>query len=99
MSTEAVQFALSQVKRDDTAAGALLHDEIDREIFDEEGRAVANRLLIQRVQHRMPGAIGGRAGALCDALAEVRGHAAERALIDAAVLRCARTARRNAQAR
>ena len=44
------------------------------------------RLLIQGMQHGVTGAVGGRAGALGDALAEVRGHAAERPLIDLALL-------------
>ena len=65
---------------------AVLHDEIDREVLDEERRRVPDRLLVERVQHRVPGAVRGRAGALRDALAVVRGHAAERALVDAPVL-------------
>ncbi len=96
---EAVQRAFGQVERHDAAAHAVLHDQIDREVLDEEGRRVADRLLIERVQHRVPGAVGGGAGALGDALAVVRRHAAEGALIDAARLRCARTARRSARAR
>ena len=43
------------------------------------------RLLIQRVQHRVTGAIGSRTGALRSALAIARRHAAERTLIDLAV--------------
>ena len=44
------------------------------------------RLLVERVQHGVAGAVGGRAGALRRALAVVRRHAAERALVDLAVL-------------
>ena len=44
------------------------------------------RLLVQRVQDRVAGAVGGGAGALRGALAVVRGHAAERTLVDLAVL-------------
>ena len=43
------------------------------------------RLLVERVQHRVAGAVGRRAGALRDALAVVGGHAAERPLVDAAL--------------
>jgi hypothetical protein len=43
-------------------------------------------LAVQRVQHGVAGAVGGGAGALGDALAVIRGHAAEGALIDLAVL-------------
>ena len=82
----AMQPARGQVERHDAAAGAVLHDEVEREIFDEEFGVVLDRLLIQRVQHRVAGAIRGRAGAMRRALAVVRGHAAERALVDAAVV-------------
>jgi hypothetical protein len=60
-------------------AGALLvHDQVEREILDEEFRLVLERLLVERVQHRVAGAVGGGAGALRRrALAEMRGHAAE----------------------
>ena len=56
-----------------------------REVLDEELGLVLERLLVQRVQHRVAGAVRRRAGALRDALAVVRGHAAERPLVDAAV--------------
>ncbi len=84
---EAVQLPLGHVERDDAAAGAVLHDEIDREVLDEESRRAADRLLIESVQHRMAGAVRGGAGALRDALAELRGHAAEGPLVDAPFLR------------
>ena len=77
--------AARHVERDDTAAGAVLHDQVDREIFDEETCLVFQRLLVQRVQHRVARAIGRRARALRDALAVMRGHAAEGPLIDATV--------------
>jgi hypothetical protein len=48
---------------------------------------VLQRLLVQRVQHRVAGPVRGRARALRDPLAETRRHAAERPLIDSAVLR------------
>src|SRR5450432_192535 len=44
------------------------------------------RLAVHRMQHGVAGAIGGGAGALRGALAVMRGHAAERALIDFAIL-------------
>ncbi len=83
MRAEAMQFAFGHIEGHDTAADALFHDEIDREVLHEEGRGVAYRLLIQRVEHRVTGAVGGGAGALGDALAIVRRHTAEGALIDA----------------
>ena len=80
-----MQPARRHVERDDAAARAVLHDQVDREVLDEELGRVLQRLLIQRVQHRVTGAVRRGAGALGDAFAEVRRHAAERPLIDAAV--------------
>ena len=48
---------------------------------------MAQRLTVERVQHRVPGAVGGGARALRRrAFAVIRRHAAERPLIDLAVL-------------
>ena len=88
LGAEAVQRAVLQAQRDDAAAGALaVHDQVDGEVLDEELGRVAQRLAIERVQHGVAGAVGGGAGALRGrAFAELGGHAAERALVDAAVL-------------
>src|SRR6185295_8611123 len=68
------------------AADAAVHDQVDREIFDEEVRVVPEALLVERVEHRMAGAVGGGAGALrWRTLPHVLGHAAERALVDFAL--------------
>src|SRR3984957_556140 len=80
---EAVQLAFGKIEGNDAAALVALHDEIDHEVFDEESRAMADRLLIERVQHRMPGAVRRGAGALRDAFAVVRRHAADWTLINA----------------
>ena len=82
-----MQRAFRHVERDHAAAFAIFHDQIEREVLDEERGVVLQRLLIQGVQHGVAGAIGRRAGALRDALAVVRGHSAERTLIDLAFLR------------
>src|SRR5690606_28048246 len=47
VSAEAVQRSVGHVQRDDSAALAVLHDQIDREVLDEELRLVLQRLLIQ----------------------------------------------------
>ena len=65
---------------------SLVEDQIEREILDEETRVVLERLLVERVQDCMAGAIGGSAGALRGAFAEMRRHAAKRALVDLAFL-------------
>ena len=73
--------------RDHAAAAAVVvHHEVDGEVFDEELGRVAQRLAVHRVQHGVAGAVGGGAGPLRGALAVMRGHAAERTLIDLAVL-------------
>ena len=87
LGTEQVQGALGHVQRQHAAAGAVgVHDQVEREVFDEELRVVCQRLLVQRMQDRVAGAVGGGAGALGDALAVVGGHAAERALVDLALV-------------
>ena len=87
LGTEQVQGALGHVQRQHAAAGAVgVHDQVQREVFDEEARIVRQRLLVQGVQDRVAGAVGGGAGALGGALAVVGGHAAERTLVDLAVL-------------
>ncbi len=79
--------AVVEPQRDHAAAAAfLVHDQVDGEILDEELGRMPQRLAVHRVQHGVAGAVGGRAGALRGALAVMRGHAAERALIDLAVL-------------
>ena len=83
---EAVEFAFGHVERHDAAARAIFHDEIDREVLDEEDRTMPDRLLIQGVQHRMARAVGRGTGALRHPLAEVGGHATEGTLIDASIL-------------
>ncbi len=88
LGAEAVQRAVVQVPGHDAAARAVLvHDQVEREVLDEELRVVLERLLIERVQHGVAGAVGRRAGALRRrALAVLRRHAAEGALIDPPVL-------------
>ena len=84
---EAMDRAIVEGDRDHAAAAAfVVHDQVDGEIFDVELGRVPQRLAIHGVQHGVAGAVGGGAGALCCALAVMRGHAAERALIDLAVL-------------
>src|SRR6202000_3331596 len=87
LGAEAVQRAVIELQSDYAAANALIvHDQVDREKFDVELRRVAQRLAVHRVQHGVSGTVGCRAGTLRLALAVVDGHAAERTLIDLAVL-------------
>ena len=87
LGAETMQRAVVELERDDAAADALVvHDQVDGEELDVEFGRVAQRLAVHRVQHGVAGAVGGGAGALRLALAVVQRHAAERALVDLAVL-------------
>ena len=82
-----MQRAVVEIECDHAAAGALIvHDQVDGEELDVEFGGVPQRLAVHGVQHGVAGAVGGGAGALRLALAVVHGHAAERALINLAVL-------------
>ena len=85
LRAEAVNRAVIEIERDDAAAAAFVHDQIDGEILDVELGRVPQRLAVHGVQHGMAGAVGGGAGALRLALAVIDRHAAERPLIDPAV--------------
>ncbi len=78
-----------QLQRRHAGAGAVLHDQVQREILDEEFHLATDRLAVQGVQDGVAGAVGGGAGALHRAFAEIAGHAAKGALIDLAFV-CAR---------
>src|ERR1700724_293256 len=87
LRTEAVNGAVVELQADDAAAAAVLHDQVNREEFDEEFGLVTQRLTVECMQHCVAGPVGRRTGALRRrTLAELGGHAAERALVDAAVL-------------
>ena len=86
MAAEEVQRAVVEVPGEHAAARAVVvHHQVQREVLDEEGRPVAQRLLVERVQDGMAGAVGGGAGAVRLLLAVVQAHAAEGALVDPAV--------------
>jgi hypothetical protein len=88
LRAEAVNGAVLEAERDQAAALAVrVHDQVDREIFDEEVGVVLQALLVERVQHGVAGAVGGGGGALHRrALAHILHVAAERALVDRAVI-------------
>ncbi len=92
LRTEAVDRAVVEAHGDHAdafllAIRAVLHDQVEREIFDEEVRGVFQALLVERVQHGVTGPVGGGAGALHRrAFAHVLHVPAERALVDRAVV-------------
>ena len=88
LRAEPVDAAVLQAPRHDAAAHAfIVHDQVEREVFDEELHVVAQALLVQRVQHGMPGSVGRGAGAQRGRTVAVFRHvAAERTLVDPPVL-------------
>ena len=87
LGAEAMQRAVVELERNDAAAGALVvHDQVDGEELDEKLGRMTQRLAVHRMQHGVASAVGGSTSALRLALAEVDRHAAERPLIDLAVL-------------
>ncbi len=91
MAAEAVDAAIFHADGDDAAAflavRAIFHDQVDGEIFDVEVGVILQALLIESVQHGVAGAVGGGASALHRrAGAHILHVAAERTLIDGAVL-------------
>src|SRR6185437_411243 len=88
MSAEAMQRAVFHVPGEKAAARAvILHQQVERDVFDKELGIVLQALLIERVQDRMSGPVGSGAGALRHLLTVADGLAAERALIDQALVR------------
>ena len=73
----------SSLRRRRRGSALLVHDQVEREIFDEKLGVVLERLPVERVQHGVAGTVGGGAGALrWRPLAVMGGHAAEGPLVD-----------------
>ena len=76
--------SISSATTPSTGAVGIAH-QVEGHPLDEELRVGADVALVERVQHRVTGAVGRRARALHRLLAEVRRVPAERALVDRAV--------------
>ena len=86
MAAETMDRAILHAERDHALALAILHDQVEREIFDVEVRVVLQALLIERVKHGMAGTVSRGAGALHRrSSAHILHVAAEWALIDLAL--------------
>ena len=63
IGAEAMDRPILETPGEQTAAGAVLvHQQVDREIFDEEARLVLQALLVERVQDRVAGTVRRGAG-------------------------------------
>src|SRR5215470_1304143 len=86
VGAEAMDRAVFELERYHAAAAPFLHDKVDDEVFDEELGRVLERGAVEGMQYGMTGPVRCRAGALGGAFAVVRGHSAERTLVDLAFL-------------
>ena len=86
MGAKEMQGTVFEIPRQHAATHpVIIHHQIECEILDHKFCVVLQRLLVERVQDRMTGAIRCGAGALRDPFPVVGRHAAERSLINAAV--------------
>ena len=86
--TEPVEGTVLHVERDDTNTLAVFHDQIEREVLDEEVRVVPEGLAVQGVEEGMTGTVGGSSTSIrLPALAELEGLTTERTLVYLAFLR------------
>merc|ERR1719487_1286895 len=85
---EAVEGAVLHTERDAANALTLLvHDEVHREVLDEEEAVVLQGHTVQGVQDRVASAVGCRSAAVrLAAFPELQALAAERALVDLALV-------------
>ena len=88
VSTEAVQSTVLHVQCDDTDTLAVLHDEVEGEVFDKEVGVVSERLAIEGVQKSVSGTVsGGSATVSLATLSKFQRLTTESALVDLALLR------------
>src|SRR5271167_4186727 len=63
LGAKTMQCAVIEVPRHHPTADALIvHDQVEREVFDEKFRIVAQGLLVERVDDRVAGPVGGGTG-------------------------------------
>src|SRR6516164_7345651 len=88
VGAKAMQCAVFEVPRHDPSANALIvNDQVERKVLDKEFGVMTQALLVERVDDRVPGSIGGGAstpGRI--ALAVIPHMAAKGALINPSVL-------------
>src|ERR1700692_376533 len=67
VGAEAMDRSVLETPCEQTTAGTVVvHQEVDRKIFDEEARLVLQALLVKRMQDGMAGPVSGRAGPISD---------------------------------
>lgn len=88
MCTEPVQSTVLHIQGDHTDALAVLHNEVERKVLDEEVCVVPERLAIERVQECVACSVCGSGAAIrLPALAKLERLSAEGTLVNLALLR------------
>ena len=62
---EAVEGTIFHVECNDTNTLAILHDQVESKVFDEEVGVMAERLAIEGVEQGMTGTVSGSRTAVC----------------------------------
>ena len=85
---EAVECAVLHVEGDHANTLAILHDEVEREVLDEEVGVVSEGLTIEGMKNGVPGSVGCGCTTVClSTLPELQRLTTECALVDLALLR------------
>ena len=86
--SEAMKRAVFHVERDNTDTLAVLHDEVEREVLDEEVCVVAEGLAVERVEESVASTVGrSRATVGLATLTVLQRLTTERTLVNLALLR------------
>ena len=84
---EPMKGAVFRAERDDTDTLAVLHDQVQGEVLDEEVGVVTEGLAVEGVEKGMTGTVSGSSATVCLAtLAKLQGLTTEGALVDLAFL-------------
>jgi hypothetical protein len=82
-----MQCSVFHVQSDDTDTLAILHEQVERKVFDEEVGVVSKRLTVQGVENGVTRSIGGGGTSVClTTLAVLEGLTTERSLVDLSFL-------------
>jgi hypothetical protein len=85
--SEPMQCSVFHVQSDDTDTLAILHEQVERKVFDEEVGVVSKRLTVQGVENGVTRSIGGGGTSVClTTLAVLEGLTTERSLVDLSFL-------------
>lgn len=86
VTAETVEGTILHVESDNTNTLAVLHDQVESEVFDEEVCVVTKRLSVKGVEDSMASTVGGGGAAVSlAALAILQGLTTKRALVDLAL--------------